>query len=265
LRRGERVDSWESQRRTKKGRILDVWVTGTALKDESGLLVAIAKTERDITEQKRAQASLFDIADEERRLIGEELHDSVGQELTALNMLAGDLAEIVRVDPANASKLVERMAEGLRRSQHELRAVLRGLLPVAVDAEGLMTALSDLADRIQGEGKARCTFNCPKPVSVAHNHTATHLYLIAQEAVHNAVKHGQPRNIRISLESTDFLSLSVQDDGIGMPAPPAETHDGLGLRIMRNRAAIIGATLTIRPAEPSGALITCALRNNRET
>lgn len=69
----------------------------------------------------------------------------------------------------------------------------------------------------------------------------------------------QPRNIRISLKSNDLLSLSVQDDGIGMPARPAERHGGLGLRIMQNRAALIGATLTIQPAEPTGTRIIYAM------
>lgn len=403
LRRGERVDTWEAQRRTKDGRILDVSVTATALKDETGRPVAIAKTERDITEQKRAHAlleyeiqqrtdalrksqeqlaavlhtaadaiitinatgiiqsvntatermfgytagemigqnvkilmpapyreehdryltnydktgvkkiigigrealarrkdgSIFpvdlavsevdhlklftgilrditrrkelerevvEIASLEQRRIGQDLHDSVGQELTALNILAGDLAETMRTAPAGASKLVEQLAKGLQRSQRELRAVMRGLLPVAVDTEGLMAALTDLADRVQKEGKVSCKFDCPEPVSVADNLTATHLYLIAQEAVHNAIKHAKPRNIRILLESNDLLLLSVQDDGIGMPTQPAENLTGLGLRIMRNRAAIIGATLTIQPAQPTGTLVTCALvRKNHES
>jgi PAS domain S-box-containing protein len=392
LRQGEHVNSWESQRRTKDGRILDVWVTATSLKDETGRPVAIAKTERDITEQKRAQVALqksqeqlaailhtatdaiitinatgiiqsvnaatermfgytatemigqnvkilipspyqqehdgylanyaktgvkkiigigrevmaqgkdgftfpvdlavsevghlklftgilrditqrkelereiVEIASLEQRRIGQNLHDSVGQELTALNLLAGDLAETLRTDPSSGSKLVERMVQGLQRSQQELRAVLRGLLPVAVDTEGLMAALSDLADRIQREGKATCTFDCPRPVSVADNLTATHLYLIAQEAVHNAVTHARSGSIRISLKSNHLLLLSVQDDGIGMRAQPTESHGGLGLRIMQNRAAIIGAALTIQPAQPTGTLVTCALgRKNHET
>jgi two-component system CheB/CheR fusion protein len=399
LRRGERIDSWETQRTTKDGRILDVWVTATALKDEMGRPVAIATTERDITEQKRAHARLeyeieqratsqeqlaavlhtaadaiitsnaqgtiqsvnkatermfgytaaemigrnvkilmpsphrqqqyrylanyaktgvkaiigvgrevmarrkdgstfpvdlavsevdhlklftgilrditrrkelerevVEIASLEQRRIGQDLHDSVSQELTALNILAGDLAESLRTNPLSASKLVEQIVQGLQRSQRELRTVIRGLLPVAVDTEGLMAALSDLADRIQQEGKATCTFDCPEPVTVADNLNATHLYLIAQEAVRNAIKHARPRNIRISLESDDLLVLRVQDDGTGMPAGPTENHGGLGLRIMRNRAAIIGAALTIQPAEPTGTLMTCALaRRNRET
>jgi len=109
-----------------------------------------------------------------------------------------------------------------------------------------------------------CTFDCPEPVTVADNLTATHLYLIAQEAVHNAVKHGKPRNIWIGLQGNHALVLRVQCNGMGMPARPLAT-EGLGLRIMRNRAAIIGAKLTIGPAEPAGTVVTCVLaRKNHE-
>ncbi len=213
---------------------------------------------RDLTERKRLEREVVEVASLEQRRIGQDLHDSVAQELTALNLLTKDLAETLRTDPANASKLVERMEQGLQRSQQELRAVLRGLLPVPVDSEGLMAALADLVDRTRQEGKVSCTFDCPEPVSVVDNLTATQVYLIAQEAVHNAVKHAQARKVRISLTADRDLVLSVQDDGIGMPAGPAESK-GLGLRIMCNRAVIIGATLTIKPAEPAGTVVTCVL------
>jgi signal transduction histidine kinase len=96
-------------------------------------------------------------------------------------------------------------------------------------------------------------------VTIADNLTATQLYLIAQEAVHNAVKHAQAQNLRITLTIAEVNTvLSVQDDGIGMPAPPTETQ-GLGLRIMRNRAAILGARLTIEPAAPTGTVVRCVL------
>jgi signal transduction histidine kinase len=103
-----------------------------------------------------------------------------------------------------------------------------------------------------------CTFDCPGPVTVADNLTATHLYLIAQEAVHNAVKHGKPRKIQIGLQSNTGLVLWIQCDGIGMPGRP-DSNGGLGLRIMRNRAAIIGARLTFEPTQPSGTVVTCRL------
>jgi PAS domain S-box-containing protein len=250
----------ELEARRKDGSIFPMHLVVSEIEDRkffTGIL-------RDMTEHKRLEREVVEIASEQQQRIGQDLHDSVAQELAALNLLARDLAETLGTDPARAAQLIERMDRGLRRSQQELRAVLRGLLPVAVDSEGLMAALADLTDRTQQEGKVTCTFDCPESVAVADNLTATHLYLIAQEAVHNALKHGRPRNIRISLESNELLVLRVQCDGIGMPAgPPAS--GGLGLRIMRNRAAIIGATLTIEPAEPTGTVVTCKLvRKNDE-
>jgi PAS domain S-box-containing protein len=213
---------------------------------------------RDITRPKELEREVVEIASLEQRRIGHDLHDSVGQELTALNLLAKDLTEILQNDATKASPLIEQMIQGLQRSQRQLRGALRGLLPVPVDTEGLMAALADLADHIQREGKVACSFDCPRPVSVADNPTATHLYLIAQEAVHNAIRHARAREVRVALQADRGLVLRVQDDGIGMPARLSE-HQGWGLRIMRNRAAIIGAKLTIEPAQPKGTVVTCSL------
>ncbi|MBN9120761.1 MAG: PAS domain S-box protein [Planctomycetes bacterium] len=213
---------------------------------------------RDVTRRKELEREVVEVASLEQRRIGQDLHDSVAQELTALNLLAGELAEALRTDRPGAARLVERLTRGVQRSQLELRAVLRGLLPVAVESEGLMAALADLADRTQREGRAACTFECPEPVAVADNLIATHLYLIAQEAVHNAVRHARPGCVRISLGADRRLVLCVRDDGTGMPRAPTEVQ-GLGLRIMSNRAAIIGATLSIEPARPTGTAVTCVL------
>ena len=214
---------------------------------------------RDITRRKELEREVVEIASLEQRRIGQDLHDSVSQELTALNMIAHDLAATLESQPADAQHWVKRLVLGLERSQQELRAVMRGLQPVSVDVEGLMAALLDLANRTQQTDKVTCVFNCPRRVLVADNLVATHLYLIAQEAVHNAVKHARGKNIRIAVESNGVLVLRVQDDGIGIPALPAENEGRLGLRIMRNRAAIIGATLTIEPGTPVGTVVTCSV------
>ena len=115
-----------------------------------------------------------------------------------------------------------------------------------------------------GEKTGRhAVFDCPRPVLLDDNLVATHLYLIAQEAVHNAVKHAQCKNIRISVESDQLLVLRVRDDGIGIAALPTEDRGGLGFRIMRNRAEIVRAALTIEPAMPSGTAVTCTLARKK--
>jgi two-component system CheB/CheR fusion protein len=218
---------------------------------------------RDISRRKELEREVVEIASTQQQRIGQDLHDTLGQELTALNLMAKDLTETLQSDPDKAAPLLEHLIQGLQRGRQELRAVLSGLLPVPVESDGLMAALADLADRTRRESKVACVFDCPKAVSLKDNLTATHLYLIAQEAVHNALKHGQPRNIRIGLKLNHFMVLQVQCDGTGMTYGK-EANQGLGLRIMRNRAAIIGAKLTIEPAKPTGTLVTCQLarRNN---
>jgi PAS domain S-box-containing protein len=244
----------EVDARRKDGSVFPMELAGSEIEH----LKLFTGIHRDLTERKQLEREVVEAASREQRRIGQDLHDTVAQELTALNILVRDLSEILPTDPAKTSQLVEQMTQGLQRSRQELRAVLRGLLPVAVDSEGLMDALADLAERTQQEGKVSCVFDCPVPVSVADNMTATQLYLIAQEAVHNAVKHARARTVRISLTADDGLELGVQDNGIGMPSGPAESH-GLGLRIMHNRAGIIGAALTIEPGEPTGTVVTCVL------
>ena len=229
--------------------------------NEIAHLGLFAGIHRDLSERRRLEREVVEAVSLEQRRIGQDLHDSVGQKLAALNLLTKDLADTLPSDSESASLLLERIALGLQRSQQELRAVLRGLLPVAVDSQGLMEALADLARRTQQEGKIICTFDCPIPIRFKDNLVAIQLFLIAQEAVRNAVKHAQPSSICINLTSDHMLTLQVRDDGIGILLRPEEIH-GLGLRIMRNRAAIIGASLTIEPAKPRGTVITCVLGRN---
>jgi PAS domain S-box-containing protein len=252
----------ELEARRKDGSIFPIHLVVSEIEDRK-LFTGIL---RDMTERKRLEREVVEAASLEQRRIGQDLHDSVAQELTAVNLLAGELVETLRTDPADAESLVEQMVQGLKRSQQDLRAVLQGLLPVAVDREGLMAALADLALQTQQQANVTCTSDCPEAIALTDNLTATQLYLIAKEAVHNAVKHAKPRNIWIGLQSNHALVLRVQCDGRSMPTWPLGT-EGLGLRIMRNRAAIIGAHLTIEPAEPTGTVVTCRLvrrTNDRE-
>jgi signal transduction histidine kinase len=103
-----------------------------------------------------------------------------------------------------------------------------------------------------------CAFDCAAPVPLASNAAATHLFRIAQEAVHNAIKHGNARRVIISLHQRGSIDLSIQDDGIGINHK-ARDAVGSGLRIMAYRARIIGGTLAITPASPTGTLVRCTL------
>jgi signal transduction histidine kinase len=169
--------------------------------------------------------------------------------------LVGQLGAHEDPQTADAAKIGRLLEQALSH----VRAVSKGLVPVEVDAEGLMVALADLAARTAELHGIHCTFECHRPVAIADNQTAMHLYRMSQEAVTNAVKHGKPKNIiiRLGVEG-DLATLRVIDDGTGF-APSAENVSGTGLRIMRYRADLIGAQLDITPARPHGTVVTCSV------
>jgi PAS domain S-box-containing protein len=214
---------------------------------------------RDLTPRKELEKEVLEVATLEQQRIGQELHDGVGQELTALGLLAGGLVEALGEGPPAEARLVAKIAEGLKKVLGQVRALSRGLFPVEVDTAGLMAALAELAARTSELQGVTCTFGCKEPVLVADNQKATHLYRIAKEAVTNVLRHAQARHIAISLEDDgQSVVLRIQDDGVGF-SPEPEATKGMGLKIMHYRAGLINARLAVGPAEPVGTLVTCTL------
>lgn len=122
-----------------------------------------------------------------------------------------------------------------------------------------MVALTDLVERTGLQSRVICTFDCESSVAIEDNVVGTHLFHITQEALSNALRHALAREVRISLQQNDLQSaLRIQDDGHGIPWPLPQ-REGLGQRIMKNRADMIGATLTIDRAKPKGTVVTCTL------
>jgi PAS domain S-box-containing protein len=259
LQRGERVNSLETRLRTRDNRVIDVLLTGTPLLDDAGHVTAVALTAHDVTDRKALEREVLEIAAEEQRRIGHDLHDTAGQELTALSLMADSLVAALGDHSPTDIPLAAKIVQGLRRTLGHVRSLSRGLVPVEVSAHGLMAALTDLTGRINGESGATCTFACEEPVLMEDNTTATHLYRIAQEAVGNALKHGHARHIEVGLGFTDgLLVLRVVDDGIGI-RDQGEKAEGLGLKIMRYRANSIRATLSVESPTRGGTLVTCTL------
>jgi PAS domain S-box-containing protein len=217
---------------------------------------------RDLSRRKELEREVLEVAALEQRRIGQELHDGVGQELTGLSLMADALAQRLKADDADW-RLAAKVAAGLERVHQQVRSLSHGLVPENVDPEGLRAALEDLAARTGEQSGTACRFEWGGPVEVANAVTATHLLRIAQEAVSNALRHGRSHHIRIGLRGEDGnLTLSIRDDGIGIPRFLEETR-GLGVRIMRNRAAVIGGTLTVGPADGGGTLVTCILSRRK--
>jgi signal transduction histidine kinase len=128
---------------------------------------------------------------------------------------------------------------------------------VVSDEQGLMSALQLWAAEVEDLFNVPCRFQCDMPVLIQDDEIATHLYHIAQEAVHNAIKHGRPQNILIRLTADPGRgTLLVEDDGTGIPKA-REHAQGMGLHIMNYRASMIGGTLDVRPCRVRGTAVTC--------
>jgi signal transduction histidine kinase len=207
-------------------------------------------------DQVRLEREVLETSEAERRRIGHDLHDSLGQRLTAASMTTNALVAALHADGSVFARHGEEIGRQIREAIAEVRSLSHGLAPVAMVDDGLMVALVSLAEETS-RGEVRCVFECPEPVRVADAELAGHLYRIAQEAVNNALKHAASSEIRIGLERRDgAIVLEVDDDGAGFEES-APSATGIGLRVMRYRARLIGATLEIGSAPAGGARISC--------
>jgi PAS domain S-box-containing protein len=209
---------------------------------------------------RRLETEVARLVEDDRLHLGMELHDNICQQLAAAAIQTSNLARRLRALEPSLADTAARIAATLARAGGDAQTMARGLLPVQVQADGLMTSLAGLAQRTQDSSGVACTFQCAAPVPLHDNATATHLFRIAQEAVHNALKHGQARHIVLSLANDGHVTLAITDDGIGIP-PSDKRSPGAGLRIMAYRARIIGADLRIDPAPNGGTLVQCTLKD----
>jgi len=226
---------------------------------ESRVQQRSAALTREIAERERLEKELLDLSEREQRQIGHDLHDSLGQHLTSTAMAGQVWREKLEAKSApeagDAAKVVALVEDGIAMA----RELARGLSPVELEAEGLMSALRELATSLSKWSKVGCAFECESPVLVPDATVAMHLYRIAQEAVSNAIRHGKARHIIISLEETKAgVTLSVEDDGAGLP-DNWQNGQGIGTRIMAHRAAIIGGGFFIEPNLTGGTLVRCRL------
>jgi len=149
---------------------------------------------------------------------------------------------------------------GMQTALAEVRNAIRGLAPVEVDAAGLMAALQQLVANTEQRSGVACRFDCPAPVHVDNNDTSTHLFRIAQESLHNAVKHANAAHIVVSLGvHGDELVMRICDDGKGLHGQPA-ARGGMGLHTMRYRARMIQASLDVASSANQGTAVTCTVK-----
>jgi len=260
--KGEKIELFETQHIAKNNRILDISLTITLLKDENGKPFAITTTERDITERRRLEKEILDITERERELIGQEIHDSMGQVLTGIAVKCKGLA--LKLGGQSSKEMEDALAISKLASKaiSQARDIAKMLYPVDIQTGGLVSALKTLASDSAEVMGVTCRFRCGKSASVKNLVEAKQIYRIAQEAITNAVRHGKATIISISLRLTEKGTLlTIENNGLDFPELPPN-RKGFGLKIMEYRTDLIGGSLDIRKRNKGGTIVTVRFRTD---
>ncbi len=211
---------------------------------------------------------------QERTRLARDLHDAVSQKLFSIRAKASAAAILIPRDPGRAAAELESVADLSGEAHAELRAVIDGLRPPDLHSRGLAESLRRYA-ALAGRAHGIPVSVTAGPLPPLPAETETVIYRVAQEALHNALRHSGARQVLVTLSrKSRRVLLEVSDDGSGFrPGPPAAsqpgaggvTGPGLGLASMHDRAASAGGTLTVTSAPGQGTMVRLSVPLSRGT
>jgi signal transduction histidine kinase len=237
-----------------------LWKLGTLMRElDRRVQERTEALRREVAERQRLDREIAQVADRERRRLGQDLHDTLGQHLTGTALAAQVLKEKLAVRAAPEAPEAEKVVDYIEQGIELTRNLARGFFSLELEGEGLIVGLQGLAEDIKERFRIDCVFDGQELVQVHDSATATQLYRIAQEAAMNSAKHAAAGRIaiRLAMDGSE-LTLSITDDGIGFP-DKLPSPQGLGLRLMRHGAALIGGSFDIRRNGGKGTIATCKL------
>jgi signal transduction histidine kinase len=221
------------------------------------LRVTNKELQDEIARRKGLEGEILEISDREQQRLGQEIHDGLCQHLTAVAFMARSVAMRLKNHRVIDAADVEKIAQLVNDAATDTRNLSRALHRIDVDSAGFITALEDLVDR--EIWKIPCRLEIKPSFHIEDDTAAGELYRIAREAVINANKHSEGREIVIRLERVrSEMVLRVIDDGVGFPSDP-KTKRGLGAHIMGYRARLMGARLEIDSPKGGGTRVSCYL------
>jgi two-component system, NarL family, sensor histidine kinase UhpB len=199
-------------------------------------------------ERRSSARRALSAQEDERSRLARELHDEIGQALTAVAMQAERAAHSA---PPSDQATLATIPEAIRQTIDDVRRIVRRLRPEALDDLGLVNALISLCRRMGQQSRSRIEPNLANNLPPTSPETELVIYRVAQEGLTNAVRHAEASKITLSLGAgDDHITLIVRDDGRGFDAPL--TGDTAGVSGMRERALLIGAQLEIRSHHGTG-------------
>jgi PAS domain S-box-containing protein len=258
VHKNESMDTTESYNRDDG---THYWLTTRfPICDHNGEPMMVGGAAIEVTENKRLEKEIQEISEREKRRIGQDLHDGLGQYLTGIACMVKVVEQKLASRDLPEANDVKKITTMVNETITQARDLARGLCPVELENNGLQAALQELANRVS-RTSVNCVLKAPTFAKVYDNAAAIHLYRIAQEAVNNAIKHGRSKNVTISLNTqNNQVELTVEDDGCGLPQKTGKAA-GMGLRVMNYRASMIGATVSVSAGNPCGTVVRCVMQN----
>ncbi|HTU27142.1 MAG TPA: chemotaxis protein CheB [Pirellulales bacterium] len=214
-----------------------------------------------VFQRKALEQDVAMISEDERRYLEQEVHDGLCQQIAGIAMLATSLVNELNATPQSEPlrQTAERLRDAAEDAKTQSRQLSKGLAPIEFHPGGLELALREIAIQTQLNYGIQCSFAASDPPVALDEFRAGHLYRIAREAIHNAVKHAQCQRIQVSLDGGPNVTLTIEDDGIGIDRSGEGLQEGTGLRIIRLRAELIGASFSIAGAPEGGTVLICQL------
>ena len=219
----------------------------------------------EVKERQLLQNEVLSISDKERRRIGIDLHDSLGQQLTAVSLRLAICAKKLPKDDTAVVAAAKELQEEMKVLTKEARSISHGLSPLRLHDDGLIKTLHNLAADTGEIHGITCKFICDNDIHISNKAVAIHLYRITQEAITNAEKHGKANIITITMNKhPDYATMGeihIKDNGCGIK----ESHlssDGIGLRSMKFRAEAIGGSIKIENNTTGGTTIHITYDNS---
>lgn len=237
------------------GECFPIQVRAVRVADFGGYVVLL----HDISKRREIGRQIVEYCTLEQQRIGQLIHNGLGQQLTAVDMLASALTKklenLHRAEAAEARQLEDQ----LRQAVIDSTTIIRGLSPVGIEPKRLVEALKRLADQVGNTTGVHCTMHCESEILTMDRLVTSHLYRIAQEALDNALQYGAPSHIDIGLRrSHRHMRLCIYDDGEWTDKP--EVGPGmLGLHIMAYRASILGGKMTVQRQPDGGRRVLCEI------
>ncbi|HWF19245.1 MAG TPA: PAS domain S-box protein [Verrucomicrobiae bacterium] len=223
------------------------------------LEAANVELEKAIQERQRLEHELLDITEKERRRIGLDLHDDLGQKLAGITLMMKGLEVALRRKKSPEADAAKKIEVIIQQTVNHASNLAHNMVLADLPEKDLPTALAGLASNVKNLFDISCEFKSEGGIPPLEKNIIMQLYKITQEAVTNAVKHGKAREVGINLiGEPDRLILTVRNNGLPFPSM-IDQRKGMGLRIMNYRASTIGGSLEVKADRPKGTLVTCSL------